>query len=62
EPLTPPAEQRVDVLDPDAMQRVGGEGPTGPVGRGFKAAAKVAVGVLAAGVSVGVMLASLLLL
>jgi hypothetical protein len=62
EALTPPAEQRVEALDPDTMQRVGAEGTTGPVGRGFKAAAKVAVGVLAAGVSLGVMLASLLLI
>ena len=61
EALTPPGEQHVEALDPDSMQRIG-EGTTSPVGRGFRSVAKVVVGVLAAGVSVGVMLASLLLL
>ena len=61
EVLTPPGEQHVEALDADSTQRIS-EGTTGPVGRGFKGVTKVVVGVLAAGVSLGVMAASLLLI
>ena len=61
EPLTASEEQHVEALDADGMQRVSG-GTTGPVRRGINQVTKVAVGVLAAGVSLGVMVASLLLL
>jgi hypothetical protein len=61
EPLAPSAEQHVEVLEADGVQRVA-EGTAGPVRRGLNGVAKVAVGVLAAGVSLGVMVASLLLL
>ena len=59
EPVPPPAEQQVAALDPQGEQQVIG-GQKGPVRRGFEKAGKVALGVLAAGVSVGVMLAELL--
>lgn len=69
-PLTPGVEQRVEPLNPEAeqqVQMVGGEGTqqvaegtTGPGGRVVQGVVKVVVGVLAAGVSLGVMVASLL--
>jgi len=59
EPVPPPPEQEVAALDPQSEQQVtSGQ----PVRRGFETAGKVALGVLAAGVSVGVMLAELILL
>jgi hypothetical protein len=61
EPVTPPAEQRVVTLDAQDDQQVTAE-EKGPVRRGFETAGKVALGVVAAGVSVGVMVAELLLL
>ena len=61
EPLGSPDEQRVQALDPEAVQDVTG-GTKNPVRRGFDRAAKVVVGVLAAGVSIAAMAAMLLLL
>jgi len=61
EPVPPPPEQEVTALDPQSEQQVM-NGQTGTVRRGFEKAGKVALGVLAAGVSVGVMLAELILL
>jgi hypothetical protein len=61
DPLTPGEEQHVQVLDGDGMQHVVGS-DAGPVRRGLGRVTKFAVGVLAAGVSLGVLAASLLLL
>ena len=71
-PITPGAEQRVEALDPAGEQRVeqlGGDGlqhvtgaSKGPVRRGAERVGKVVVGVVAAGVSIGAMVASLLFL
>ena len=61
EPVPPPPEQEVAALDPQSEQQVT-SGQRGAVRRGFETAGKVALGVLAAGVSVGVMLAELILL
>ena len=61
EPVPPPPEQEVAALDPQSEQQVT-SGQKGGVRRGFETAGKVALGVLAAGVSVGVMLAELILL
>ena len=59
EPVTPPAEQAVVALDSQNEQQVS-SGQTAAVKRGFETAGKVALAVLAAGVSVGVMLAELI--
>jgi len=61
EPVTPPAEQVVAALDAQSEQQVTSEQKSG-VRHGFETAGKVALGVLAAGISVGVMLAELILL
>jgi len=61
EPVPPPPEQEVVALDPQSEQQVT-SGQKSGVRRGFETAGKVALGVLAAGVSVGVMLAELILL
>jgi len=61
EPVPPPAEQAVAALDAQSEQQVTSEQKSG-VRHGFETAGKVALGVLAAGVSVGVMLAELILL
>jgi hypothetical protein len=61
EPVTSPDEQHVEALDGDGVQGVvEGTSQAGPVRRGLDQVAKVAIGVLAAGVSIGVMVASLL--
>ena len=54
-------EQTVTAIEPQGEQQVT-SGQRGAVRRGFETAGKVALGVLAAGVSVGVMLAELILL
>ncbi len=61
EPVTPPAEQTVAALDAQSEQQVT-SGQKSAVRSGFETAAKVALGVLAAGVSVGVMLAEVIFL
>jgi hypothetical protein len=61
EPVAPQGEQHVELIDPQGEQQVSG-GHKGSVQRGFETAGKVVLGVVAAGVSVGVMLAELLLL
>jgi len=61
EPITPPAEQHVEQLAGDGIQQVSGESK-GPFRRGAEGVAKVVVGVVAAGVSIGAMIASLLFL
>ena len=61
EPITPPAEQHVEQLGGDGVQQVSSESK-GPFRRGAEGVAKVVVGVVAAGVSIGAMVASLLFL
>jgi hypothetical protein len=61
EPIAPPAEQHVEQLDGDGVQHVSGEQKT-VFRRSAEGAAKVVVGVVAAGVSIGAMVASLLFL
>jgi len=61
EPVTPPAEQHVEQLAGDGVQSVSQENKS-VVRRGAEGVAKVVVGVVAAGVSVGAMIASLLFL
>ena len=61
EPVTPPAEQHVEQLAGDGIQQVSGENK-GVFRRGAEGVAKVVVGVVAAGVSIGAMVASLLFL
>ena len=61
EPLVPEGEQRVEALDAEGIQQVT-QGTKGPVRRGAETAAKVVLGVLAAGVAIGAMVASLMLL
>ncbi len=61
EPVASQGEQHVELIDAQGEQQVSG-GHKGSVQRGFETAGKVALGVVAAGVSVGVMLAELLLL
>ncbi len=64
EPVASQGEQHVELIDAQGEQQVSGGqgGHKGSVQRGFETAGKVALGVVAAGVSVGVMLAELLLL
>jgi hypothetical protein len=69
-PITPQAEQRVEGIAPAGEQRVEAVGPEGlqgvsygskgPVQRGAVTVGKVLIGVLAAGISIGVTVASLL--
>lgn len=71
-PITPPAEQRIEVLTPTAEQQVQAitpeeaqrvtEGTKSPSGRAANGVAKVFIGVLAAGISLAAMAASLLFL
>jgi hypothetical protein len=61
EPIAQPDEQRVQLVDAQGEQDVSA-GHKGPMRRGVETAGKVVLGVLAAGVSVGVMLAEVLLL
>jgi adenine/guanine phosphoribosyltransferase-like PRPP-binding protein len=61
EPVTPPGEQHVEMLDADGVQHVT-SGTKNPVRRTADRAVKVVVGVVAAGVSIGAMVASLLFL
>jgi hypothetical protein len=61
EPITPPAEQHVEQLAGDGVQQVSGESKS-VVRRSAEGVAKVVVGVVAAGVSIGAMIASLLFL
>src|SRR5204862_1354890 len=61
EPVPPPPEQEVAALDPPGEQQVT-SGQKGGVRRGFGTAGEAARGGRAAGVSVGVMLAELILL
>jgi hypothetical protein len=59
EPLAPAAEQHVQAVGGKGTQQVE-DGTTGPGGRALDGVVKVIVGVLAAGVSLGVMVASLI--
>lgn len=59
EVLNPTGEQRVEAVTPDEAQRVT-EGTKSPTGRAANNAAKVAIGVTAAGISLAAMAASLL--
>lgn len=59
EPVTPPAEQRVEALDAAGAQQVTGASKS-PAASAANGVAKVVLGVVAAGVSIGVMVASLL--
>jgi hypothetical protein len=59
EPLNPPGEQQVQALSPDEAQRVS-EGTKSPSGRAANGVAKVFIGILAAGISLAAMAASLL--
>jgi hypothetical protein len=61
EPLDPTGEQQVQALNPEEAQRVS-EGTKSPSGRSANAVAKVFISVLAAGVSLAAMAASLLFL
>ena len=61
EPVNPNGEQRVEALDTDASQGVS-NGTKSPARRVADKGAKAVVGVFAAAVSVGVMVASLLLI
>jgi hypothetical protein len=61
EAITPPGEQRVEQLDEAGVQHVTGADKS-PVRRGAEGVGKVVVGVVAAGVSIGAMVASLLFL
>ena len=60
EPVETGDVQRVEPLDPDQMQRISAES-NGPVRRGLVTAGKVAVGIVALGVSLGFTVATLLL-
>ena len=59
EPVAPPGEQQVQALDAAGAQDIR-DASRSPAGRAAHGIAKVAVGVVAAGVSLGVMVASLL--
>jgi hypothetical protein len=61
EAIAVPAEQRVEQLAGDGMQSVSGGSKSG-VRRTFDGVTKVVVGVAAAGISIGAMVASLLFL
>jgi hypothetical protein len=61
EAIAPPAEQRVEQLDGNGMQSVTGGSKSG-VRRTVDGVTKVVVGVAAAGISLGAMVASLLFL
>lgn len=61
EGVTPPGEQHVEALDAKGMQEIT-HGSKGPVQRGAEAVGKVVIGVLAAGIAIGVTVASLLLI
>jgi hypothetical protein len=61
EALNPAGEQQVRALSPEEAQRVS-EGTTNPTGRTANTVAKVFISVLAAGVSLAAMAASLLFL
>ena len=61
EAVTPSGEQRVEAVDPDEAQRVA-EGTKDPGNRGLRTAGRIAVGVMAAVLSVAAMAASLLFL
>jgi hypothetical protein len=61
EGIDPAGEQRVEQLDAAGLQRVSGANKS-PVRRGAEKVGKVVVGVVAAGVSIGAMVASLLFL
>jgi hypothetical protein len=60
EPVQTGDVQHVEQLDPEQMQRISAQSNS-PVRRGLANAAKVAVGVVALGVSLGFTLATLLL-
>ena len=60
EPLTPHAEQHVEVLDAARLQGVTGDATQSGGSRGLQSVTKVVVGVLAAAVSLGAMVVSLL--
>jgi hypothetical protein len=62
EPLAPVEEQRVETLDQQDEQRVLSPDNPGPIRRGFGAVGKAALVVVAAGLSIAVMAASLLLI
>jgi hypothetical protein len=59
---SPAAEQRVQTVDADGMQAVTGGTRDGTFRRGANAAAKVAIGIVAAAVAIGSTAAALLLL
>jgi len=61
EAIAAPGEQRVEQLDANGVQSVTG-GSKGPVRRTVDGVTKVVVGVVAAGISIGAMVASLLFL
>jgi hypothetical protein len=61
EPLVPQGEQRVEALSQEGFQEITG-GRKSPLRRGAETAGKVVLGVFAASVAIGAMLASLFLL
>ena len=61
EAISPSGEQHVQAIDPDEAQRIS-DGTQGVFRRGVDATAKVAVGVMAAVISVGATIAALLFL
>ena len=59
-PLPPVSEQHVEQIDPEQAQRIS-TAEKSPVRRGVETAGKVALGVVALGISLGFTFASLLL-
>lgn len=61
-PLAPQGEQRVEPVDPAEAQRVSSGGGSGQRKGGFSTVGKVLIGVMAVAISLGTMVASLLLI